>query len=70
MYWFLEGAHDAEEEVSLRELSRELIRVWEVLLEYRVCHGIGIQVLHGDLLEERNLHVVDLIGSQEQLGLR
>ncbi len=42
----LEGAQHSEEEVSFRQLVRELLLGWKVLAELWVLHGVIIQVLH------------------------
>ena len=62
-------AQQTEEEISFRQAPRQLFLCGEVLCQQFILHGVLVQVLHGDLLVVRHLHVVDLFLFEVRFGL-
>ena len=62
-----QGAHDAEEELALRQLVGELLLGWEVLGEDGVIHGVLVEVLRGELLVAGDVEDDDFVLLEVQL---
>ena len=64
-----QSTKDAKEEVPLWESPRQLLFGWQIFDEQLIFEGISIEVFDRDLLIAWDLHVVDLILLETQLGL-